>query len=484
MPNSTAPIPFTNKQTSGLEELAGASPVAMNVVTEPSGTVRRRPGLSTVSVAPEDAISADGIEGLHVAGNGSIFAVTGPATYRRIYLVAGGVADDISGGAEGDVRGAGRPVFAETEMLLVIAAGSYLQKIELLNGNACSRLGGSPPEASHILANKLRLLANDVEVDKTKVRYSDVQIGTTDFSGHELWSGGIGTAGYYTAESRPDPVVAIGENTNEIFVWGTGTTQVFAPDAGQVYAPVSTREVGCSAGASIVKVDQEFFWLDDSRRFVMSNGRSFTDISSEAIAKTLDSISDVSDCFGYRVLDGFVDAIVWTFPADGRTFVFQKGAGWGQWSGRAGGAWTGFPVTALAVHPTLGNLIATTDGRIGELSMDTLTDFGDPIDAYVQTGFLDHGTRRYKQCERVRFTLRRGQTTGSSGPQAVLRYRDRPGAWESSIPIDLGVSGDTETVVELWALGTYRKRDWLFEFSGTDELVLVHAEEDFEVLDS
>lgn len=480
---STEPIPFVNKQSSGLEELGGASQIAMNVIVEPGGTVRRRPGLVAVSVAPDTVIDSAGIVGLYVTNAGAIYGVSGDKVYRRLYRIGGGSALDLSTGADGNLLGHERPTFAETEMLLVVAAGNLMQKIELLNADTVSRLGGSPPEASHVIVNKLRLLANDVTLDRTKVRWSDVQIGTSDFSGHESWSVGIGTAGFFTAESRPDPVVAIGENTNEVFVWGTGTTQVFAPDAGLVYAPVATREVGCSAGASIVKNDQDFFWLDHKRRFVMSNGRSFTDISGDELGRTLDGIDDVSDCFGYRVFDGFLDAIVWTFPSDGRTFVFQKGGGWGQWSGRIGGAWTNFPVSALAAHPEHGNLVGTSEGLVGELSLGALTDFGEPIDASVQTGYLDRGTRRLKQCLRARFTLRRGQTTSTSGPQAFFSYRDRPGAWESSIPIDLGASGDTETMVEFPSLGTYRKREWRFEFSGTDELTLVHAEEDFEVLE-
>lgn len=480
---STQPIPFVDRQASGLEELSGNSPVSMNIVVEPSGAVRRRPGLAALAGGPSGVVDDVGISGLYVTGDLQIFAVAAPRVYRRIYRIVGENAVDLSGVTDGNIDGDERPTFAETEMLLVIAAGGLIQKVELLNGYAVSRLGGSPPEASHVIANKLRLLANDVTVDRTKVRYSDVSIGTTDFSGHELWSVGLGTAGFFTAEARPDAVVAIAENTNEVFVFGAGTTQVFAPDAGLVYAPVATREVGCAAGGSVIKNDQEFFWLDNSRRFVMSDGRSFRDISGEEIGRTLDGISDVSDCFGYRVFDGFLDAIAWTFPSDGRTFVFQKGAGWGQWSTRVNGAWAQFPVTALARHPAIGNLVGMGDGRLGVLTLDAVSDLGEPIDAHVQTGYLDRGTRRLKQCQRARFTLRRGQSAGTSGPQAFLSYRDRPGAWEPSLPIDLGASGDTEVMIELPALGTYRKRQWRFEFSGLDELVLVHAEEDFEVLE-
>ncbi len=478
-------IPLANLQESGGEELSGASPSAMNVVTDKRGCVRRRPGIAAYSEAPSGVVDADGIYGMYTTDEGDLFAVGGSSPAAQIYRVAGGSAAALSPGLiyTEMLTGSGRPVFAETEMLLVITAGLYIQKVEL-SSFASSRLGGPPPQATHVIAQNLRLSANDVAVDKTKVNYSNIAIGTTDFSGHEEWPTPAGVdGGYFTAESRPDDVVALGENTNEVFVWGSRTLQVFSPDPTLVYAPVATKEAGCSAPYSPINADENFAWLNDKRRFVLSDGRSIDQIGGDAVARDLKGMAQVDDCFGYRVLLETCDALVWTFPADGRTYVYQQGVGWGQWASRVGGAWGPFPVTAHHLQVGTGNnLVGTADGRIGELSFDSSTDFDEPISAHVTTGFIDRGTTKNKLCSAVRLTLRRGETS-SGEPRGLLSWRNNLGGWEAPIWVSLGRSGDFETTVTLPSLGVYRTRQWRFQFDSEATLVLVKVEEDFEILE-
>lgn len=473
------PIPFTNQQASGIEPLAGATPMAMNVVVDPSGAVSRRPGIRAYAEAPDGVIASAGIDGLFCTDDGVLLA-TSVSPSRKLFRVANGTAVQVSDSLSGDLR----PTFAQTEMLVVVAGGWDVLKYERAAKTA-ENLGGPPPRASHIIAHASRLLANDVEVDKTKVRYSDVAIGTTTYAGHEDWSFAP-PAGFFTAEARPDNVVAIHENTNNVFIFGQGTTQVYGPDASAVYLPEATREVGCRSPYSIIKQDQAFAWLDNYRRIQISDGRSYKDISAP-IAKTLDAVTSPEEGFGYRVQTGNTDALVWTFPTDGRTFVYQAGSGWGQW-----GSWDPAnanyaPFTVMSHFyrsDTNVNVVGTVDGLIGEMTHEALTDFGEPIRAHIDTGFVSRGTDRPKHCKCVYLTFRRGETTGAVGPQAWLSYRDRPGAWEPPIPIDLGGSADTHPVLTFRSLGTYRRRQWRFEFTGTDELTLVSALEDFEVLEN
>jgi hypothetical protein len=461
-----------------VEPLAGAGVVSMNVVADQSGAVTRRPGIATYAEAPETAVNAAGIEGLFATDDGKLLAVS-PGPGRAFYEIGGGSALELAAALPGTAR----PVFAQTEMLVVLAGGRDLLKYERAS-RTVSPLGGNPPLATHVIAHASRLLANDVTVNKTAVRYSSTFIGNTDYSGAENWPFAP-PAGFITAEARPDNVVAVHENTNNVFVFGQGTLQVYGPDASAVYLPEATREYGCGAPYSVIKQDQAFAWLDQFQRFVVSDGRSIK-VISEPIAKTLESMDTYSDCYGYRVMTGPVDALVWTFPTDGRTFVYQVGSGWGQWSGW-NPATTGFaPFTVLSHHlrqDTDVNVVGTTDGFIGELTTDALTDLGSPIKAYVETGYVSRGTDQKKHCQCVRFAFRRGTVTGGTGPQAFFSYRDQPGPWEPSIAIDLGRSGDTHPVLEFRSLGTYRRRQWRFEFTGTEELVLVSASEDFEVLE-
>jgi hypothetical protein len=472
------PIPFTNQQASGVEPLAGAGVMSMNVVVDPSGAVTRRPGIKAYSEAPETIVDAQGISGVFCTDDGRLLVVSG-GNSRSVYEIEGGNKRLV----QSSIAGATRPVFAQTEMIVAIAGGRNIVKY-VRASRAVDLLGGNPPLATHVIAHNSRLLANDDLVDRTKVRYSDVAIGTTDYSGLENWSFAT-PAGFITAEARPDNVVAIHENTNNVFVFGQGTIQVYGPDSSAVYLPEATREIGCGAPYSVIKTDQAFAWLDQYRRIQFSDGRSYKDISAP-IAKTLDGVTLPAEGYGYRVLTGNVDALVWTFPTDGRTFVYQSGSGWGQWGGFDATTSNYKPFSVLSHFlrtDTNVNVVGTADGHVAELSSDALTDLGEPIRAHIETGYVSRGTDRPKHCQCVRLVFKRGYSSGATGPQAWLSYRDRPGEWEPSIPIDLGGSGDTHPVLEFRSLGTYRRRQWRFEFTGTDELVLVSATEDFEVLE-
>lgn len=496
---ASAPIPFTNQQSSGLEELGGASPFAANIMVEPTGAVRQRPGIAMFCPVQVDPTA---IVGVHATYDGRVFAVGSASTQRQIWKVTTGGAVRIGNLFGEGVLGTARPVFAETEMLLVIAGGANLQKLELSNETS-SRLAGTeqitiglsgtpkggPLQASHVLTNASRLLANDLVVDRTKVNYSEQAQGTATFAGFETWGAnfapdGTPLSGFFTAEARADPVVAIAENTNEVFVWGTESLQVFNSDATLIFAPSTTAQYGLGATYSVVAMDGQFGWLDNLRRIVISDARSLTDISAP-IKATLDAMPTVSDCYGFRYLQGPFDVLVWVFPTAGRAFAFQKGAGWSEWLGwnDAGANWSPLPITSHFLnYATNQNLVGTSSGFVGVLTTDAKTDLGTRINARVVSGFVNHNTDERKQCQCVRFSFRRGQSGETPGPQAYFSYRDDLGPFCQPIAVDLGATGDSNPVLEFRSLGVYRRRQWKFEFSGTEALTLLGAIEDYEVL--
>jgi hypothetical protein len=137
----------------------------------------------------------------------------------------------------------------------------------------------------------------------------------------------------------------------------------------------------------------------------------------------------------------------------------------------------------VSCHDATG-VLGTTSGYVGEFSLETFDDLGQPFRSYIQTGFSDRGTSAMKSCERVLLSLKRGQTSSSTAPVATLSWRDRPGPWEEPLEVDLGESGDTHIVVDLAGLGSYRRREWRFDFTGEEELALVSATEFFEVTEA
>lgn len=488
-----ADISFANAQATGNEQLSGAPGVAVNVVVDSTGAIRRRPGIQAAPNVFTGVVDSTGVSGLYGTIGGKLYAVGSTPQFRQIYLVGptGATALGLPT-SDQTLAGVARPVFAETQLLLVIAGGDKMEKIVLSTG-ASSRLGGQPPLASHVAANSSRLLGNlaavtaNVNFDLSVVRFSDIANGNADFSGMEVWTEGFGTAGHFSAEADPDPVVAIYENTNEVFCFGSTSLQIFGPDPSAVYAPSTTRELGCAALYSVIKANQQFAWLDNLRRFVVSDGRS-EQVISDPIKKTLDDMTTVSDCFGYRVLTGPVDALVWTFPTDGRTFAFQKGSGWAEWLGwsDANANFAAFPVTASHITPATHDvMVGTADGHVGRLNLDATTDLGTRINARVETGYMARGTDEQKHCKCVRVALLRGATSSAAvEPLGFLRWRDQPGPYSRQVPVGFGTSGDTTIVLEFRSLGTYRRRQWQFEFSGTGDFHLLSVSEDYDILET
>ena len=525
-------IPFGNLLEGGFEELSGGSPRANNVIVDARATMRRRPGIATYSAVTSSTVDSGGVMGVHATTGGKIFAVGAAAgdTYAStIYAVSDTAAVNISTNTSQKLYGQGRPVFAETEALLCVTQGNEIKRIQttdpsfpiatlgvppgaeldpagsvethFISGvtyasiyqfpptlDASSGTSQLPPFCTHLAVNSSRIIGNDSLIDKTKLRYSDISIGTTDFSGHDTWQPGPNTAGFFTAEANPDPVVAVFENTNEVFTFGERVLQVFGPDPNLVFATVSAIELGCAAPYSVVKRNQSFWWLDTRRRFVFSDGRAFDESIGNPIKPIVDGFSRVDDCYGFSVVEGSTDAIVWVFPTAGRSLCYQPGVGWAEWSGWSESANRWAPLSITAHHLNVNdavNVVGTSDGKIGRLSRSANTDLGTRIKAYIETGFLDRGTSAKKRCRHVRITLRRGETTSSSatGPMGYLSWRDSLGAWEPPLQVSLGRSGDFQTVITFNNVGgVYRTRQWRFEFDGEDDLVVVKVEEDFQVL--
>ncbi len=478
-----ADIVFGPFQEGSYEELGGSSPRAINVVIDPKGVVSKRPGIASYSVAPSGVVDADGITGLYSDNTGQLFAIGGTPDARHIYKLFNGAASDLSIAPNSTLRGRRRPIFAETEVFLVMAGGSNIQKLNLTTLMS-TQLGGSPPIASHIVANSSRLAANDIIVDKTKIRFSGISQGTVDTTGHETWdnTGLTDDGGFITAEARPDPIQAVHENTNEVFVWGVDNVQIFAPDVSSIFAPTVTREAGTLAPYSIIKQGQDFFWLDQHRRIVYSDGRQFQNLEGPIKAQ-LDALVDPTDCFGYRVFAGHVDCLVWTFPTDGRTFAYQIGGGWSEWFGwdDSQANFKRFIVNAHHLRRDGGlNVVGTTDGRVGKLSLGSYDDRGEKIVAYVESGFQNRETDFLKKCHAVKFAIRRGSTAAAS--LGRIEWRDDTGPWNGPIFIDTGVTGDNHCVREIRSLGSYRRRQWRWTFSDTSPLSLLKVTEVFSIL--
>jgi hypothetical protein len=464
---------FGNDQRSGDQQLAGASPFAVNVLVDGAGAVRRRPGIASWADFPATAPSTSAIIGISSFG-GDLYYVN---NNREIYKVAtggggGGVVGLSGGGAETYLLGNGRPAFAETAFRLVIAGGDYPSKVDA-GASAAARLGGNPPVGTQVAAINQRIFLNNYTDSSTLGRIDYSRPGN---AGNESF----GNLQFKTAEGRPDAIVALKDNANELWVFGETTLQVYSPDPNGVISPGRSVNRGIASADSVIRVDDNFAWLDEKRDFVAGDGRT-ADILSQQVAGTIDRISSVTDCWGFRALGDQFGLLCWQFTSDGRTFVLQEGGGWAQWHGwDPTTGYTLFPVYAHYYWPAENlNLVGLGNGQIAKLDFDASTDLGDTIKAEVQTGFIHHGTDAIKKCDVARFTFKRGHTS-SSAAQVLLSWRDDLGAWLGPKVIPLN---DTKPIFtrEIRSLGYYRARQWRMEFTNAADFVLARAEESYTV---
>lgn len=476
----TAQLNFSNDQRSGDEQLAGAAPFAYNVVIDGTGTVKRRPAMSAWATA--DTPSFGVITG--IASLGEHISVvnenTGLGTRQVTVLGSDRAMVPGSGGA---LPVGTRPTFAETQFRLVLATGAAPYAVD--PAGALALLGGSPPSSTQVAALASRLMTDDLTSSTTagRIRYSG-----PGNAGNQTWN----ALGFVTAEARPDAIVALRENSNELFAFGETTLQVFSPDASVILAPGRALNRGCAAPHSVIRVDEQFAWLDERRQFVISDGRSIETIS-DPLSAVFDAMETVSDCWGFRCDMDQYDLLVWTFPTDGRTFAYQRGAGWSQWT-----SWldeSGHIAIALTAHHYLSaentHLVGVAvpgmadTGLLGQLEVGRtdITASG-RIMCSVATGFQNHGTDAVKFTDSLKLVFRRETSVaaGPSVPHIRVSWRDDMGDFCTPRRVSFNSVGSYGFTAELRTLGRYRSRQWKIEFdSSLADLVLARVTEDFTV---
>lgn len=487
----TEQIFFGNDQRSGDQQIAGASPLAYNVMIDGAGAVRRRPGIvqwpdMTSGFGQTSPLSLAGasygvpeVNGIS-SFNGTVHYVTAPKapflTTAQQHLTVNPTTGVVTGHLAG-ILGIQRPAFATTQFRLVCAAGAGL--------NTFAGSGGlsEPTSTTQVAALASRLMSNDNTSATTRGRILYSGVGQ---AGNLVW----GALSFVTAEARPDALVALKENSNELFAFGESTLQVFTPDPISVLAPGRAINRGCLAAHSVILADESFAWFDDQSQFVMSEGRSM-DVISDPIAETLDDLSGVSDVWGFRYNEGQFDCLVWVCPTDGRTFAYQKGGGWSQWSTWDGTGHARFAGTAHYYFPNQRrHLVGLPMEGIGYLDLSAGTDYvpnetGSSqrlIKAEVTTGFNNRGTDARKVCQVVRLTVKPGTTSSATvAPEILLSWRDDPNKpFCNPRRVSLGTMGSAGMTKELRTLGIYRSRQWKVEFTGDSEFVLARVEETFE----
>ena len=502
-----AQILFSGSEDKGATELGGAIPLIANAIPDASGAARRRPTVVAWSGYSSASLSNTGV--------GPVLGLV-PFQGSLVYATSDGVLNALNPGVEAHgltsgvvgtsqyynslLAGSGRPSFVAGRQLLIAANGAQIQKWDglsassarLQNTGATLLVGSSgyvapaypPPSAYSVVGISQRLVVGNVPGTSGQIHWSG------PFEDYESWDYALGGAGFAQAAAKPDPLVWVMENTNEVFAFGTETLQVFDPASLAVdvndpnnildFAPNRTQNIGTISPYSIVAVDDNFALLDRQRRIILSDGRTYQDIG-QPISNVLRGLTTVADAWGFRMRFGRFDCLVWMFPTDGFGLIYDSTASrWAEW--RMGGVNEG-PVTITSAYNWAEQgvfLVGLSDGTIAKLDDSATSDLGIPVKVEMVSGFTTHGTQAQKHCRTMLFQFKRTWAATAGSGHVRISRRDTEGAWQ--IIRDQELSSTPYPCIQIRSLGVYRTRQWKVEYTGSDELQLVSVQEEFEIL--
>ena len=446
----------------------GTAALLKNMLINDAGSNVARPGLqSFVDLGSSPVI------GLYPFGN-FLVAVTDD---RKIYSIT-----ESGGKAEiqyATLGGSNRPVFAEDGTYLAIAGGTTPQRwAGTIATTATEAMPGSPPSCTHISyldGYWILHLVSDQEL-----RWA----GPTS-SARETWS----SANFFQAEGFPDDIIASRVFNRTLFAFGKTSTETFYNygDTGNPFKRTFVMDVGCSAPYSLVQADNTLWWLDHDRRFVKMSGQT-PQIISTPYDRVLKRFGSVSDCFGNVInIDGFY-LIVWHFPIEERTLVYDyKQNYWTEWDGYANGESSEIDLNSYC-YSQLWNkhfVGSATDGTIYELSFDALLD-GSAVKRLIRrTGYISHGNRNRKRSNYYLFDVKYGLgESGGTEPVMQIRVNDDNQGWSDPHLIGLGFEGDKQEPIVVNMRGIYRKRQIEVQVTDAVDFVLNGIEEDVEMMRS
>lgn len=481
------PVVIADGQVSGVDDLATTASSVVNWDIDEAGINRPR---ATLQAYTQTGLGAYPVVGLAEWQSYALAAcydatkVTDNSTTGylnlRIYIVNGVFPTVVQEIVPPNVGALGllRPTFVSAASKLYMAAGGYIHSWVSTAPTTLTNTGAGPSKATHIASLDQRLIANDL-ANPSNYYWSDI--------GEGVWTSWP-TANTSQAEARPDPIVALAENTNELLIWGTQTTQsyVVGSDPTLPFDVVSTINTGIGAPYAYCRLDDRWSWLDDRLRIVMGDGRGVESIG-DAIQKDIRGLSTVDDAFAYRLEYDQFSHLVYRFPTAQRTFAYNlKSQKWTERETYAAPVNADHAVGAYIPRQYDGSHLfglSRSTGGLATLSTSIGSELAGPLVCERTTGWNDFGTTNSKRYGRLRVVMRRGTAVENADPGALeVQYQDDDSAWSPWQQLSVGTPSQFESVQDLWLAGIGRRRRYRVRFSTTERFALAEMHQDFDDL--
>jgi hypothetical protein len=276
---------------------------------------------------------------------------------------------------------------------------------------------------------------------------------------------------FATAEAAPDDLVSIIVDHREVFLMGRESIEVWFNSGNSDFplerTPSGFIEIGCLSTHGPAKIDNTVFFPANDFTVRRLDGYTPIRVSNHAIEQAIESYEDKT-CYGMTWVEGGHSFYSLTFATatwvyDASTQLWHERQSYGQTNWR--------PVFALRAFNEL--LVGdATSNKVGALSADVFTEWGDPLIASATAPSVNDENRplEHTRLELV-FENGVGLATGQgSAPLVMLDYSDDGGrTWSNQYTRSLGAQGNYKSRA-VWnrpALGRIA-RDRIYRMSISD----------------
>jgi len=326
----------------------------------------------------------------------------------------------------------------------------------------------APTDATHVAFFDSYLLA--LRADSQIVEFSDVDAPDT-------WLGER-----FTAEQRPDNLVAMFARFGEVFLPGTETIEN-ATDTGDATTPFqripgATTERGSISPYSFTQIDNSYFFLDFDRRVIRMAGRN-PQVISNPFDNEFQELINIEDCIGFHFNPDGMTKYILHFPSDGKTYAYDYKldywAEYSYWNHTTGKRNSFLCKTGAFISKWNKYICGSKDeGKLYIASRDYTTDEGEDVIPELVTGRIDWGKINRKQSRKITFKVKRGNAAITQTNAKIYMNKRINGKkqWLSNEKIiDLGITGDTYSYKNFRNLGEYRDVQYRIRMQGASSII-------------
>lgn len=413
--------------------------------------------LATIGTGPIRALHSN-------LGDGKLYAVSGSQVYQCV-ASGSGLAGTLLGSI-GTITGPCSIIDNGSQIAIFDGANGYLW-----NGAAFSTLAlpfSSPVTASY--QDGFGIVNSLVNDTWWQSNYRDLS----------TWQ----ALNFGTADSKPDPVVALYSINREVYLLGSSGTEVWVNAGAPGFAFSRLQgvymEIGCVAPFSVAKLGESLVWLsqDDQGQGIVVQKRGYQaqPISSHALVTAIQGYATISDAIGFAYQQGGHRFYVLTFPTANATWCWDENAGlWHQRAAFVNGNFNRHDANAYAFY---GGKHVIGDWQSGNL-------YGWNLERYDDNGRPRKWVRSWRamppnkpaddpvEFDELRIDLEQGITAGAgTNPQLTLRWSDDDGqTWSNPHTANWGAPGVTANQARFRRLGQTREAtglDRIWEISSSD----------------